>query len=169
MSAKEFEQTRRVGGRHDVAGGCKADTSPLTSSPVWIPESVRVHVAEAPSADSVGTVHTRTVPSYEPVMSWSSPSVSTRRLREGRGCRVCRVDPSQGYGSGHNRCYGWLLITPHNTSQHLITLITHPTGCYDSEHNNLITAVMCPTDFSFGATPRVSRRSPVNSIFFRKL
>ena len=27
--------------------------------------------------------------------------------------------PTQGYGSGHNRCYGcygWLLITPHNTS-----------------------------------------------------
>ena len=27
--------------------------------------------------------------------------------------------PRQGYGSGHNRCYGcygWLLITPHNTS-----------------------------------------------------
>jgi len=37
-----------------------------------------------------------------------SPSVLTRR-----------VVPRQGYGSGHNRCYGcygWLLITPHNTS-----------------------------------------------------
>ena len=32
---------------------------------------------------------------------------------------VSRFDPRQGYGSGHNRCYGcygWLLITPHNTS-----------------------------------------------------
>ena len=36
-------------------------------------------------------------------------------------------------------------------------------------HNNLITAVMCPTDFSFGAPPRVSRRSPVNSSFGFKI
>lgn len=42
----------------DTTSPAAVAQTPLTS-PVWLPESVRVHVAEAPSADSVGTVHTR--------------------------------------------------------------------------------------------------------------
>jgi len=45
---------------------------------VW-PLSVCVHVAEAPSADSLSTFHTRTVASREPVMTWPSANGPTDR------------------------------------------------------------------------------------------